>query len=253
MSAFQTMLSKEFREIVRTWRIWVLPGIVLFFALTGPPLARFTPQLLQAMAPSTGLIIEVPEPSYVDAYLQWTSNLAQIVLFALIIILGGVISSERRAGTALMVLTKPLSRRDFIAAKFLAQGAFLTATTAVGAAVTWAATWVVFREAPLLSLAIATGTWLIWAWMFLAIMVFLSSLVSSQAGAAGLGLAAFALLSIPAVWDRIARVTPAGLLGAPTQIVMGTAGPMFWPMVTSGLLTVLAVLGAATAFSRKEL
>ncbi len=253
MSAFQTLLWKELREILRTWRIWVLPGIIVFFALTGPPVARFTPQLLQAMAPSTGLIIEVPEPSYVDAYLQWTSNLAQIVLFALIIILGGVISSERRSGTALMVLTKPLSRREFILAKFLTQGGFITATVLVGAAATWGVTWAVFGEAPWLSLATATGAWLIWAWMFVGIMVFLSSLLGSQAGAAGLGLAAFALLSIPAAWDRVARFTPAGLLGAPTRIVMGTPEPMLWPMITSALLGVLALFGAIAVFSRKEL
>jgi ABC-2 type transport system permease protein len=253
MGAFQTLLSKEFREIVRTWRIWVLPGIVLFFALTGPPVARFTPQLLQAMAPSTGMVIEVPDPTYADAYLQWTSNLAQIVLFALIILLGGVISSERRSGTALMVLTKPLSRREFILAKFLAQGAFITGTVIVGAAATWAVTWAVFGEAPWLNLATATGAWLIWAWMFVAIMLFLSALLGSQAGAAGLGLAAFALLSIPAIWDGAARFTPSGLLGAPTQIVMGTAGALFWPMITTIVLTAVAVAGAMAVFARKEL
>lgn len=253
MGAFQTLLSKELREIVRTWRIWVLPGIVLFFALTGPPVARFTPQLLQAMAPSTGMVIEIPEPSYADAYLQWTSNLAQIVLFALIIILGGVISSERKAGTALMVLTKPLRRRDFILAKFLAQGGFITGTVIVGAAVTWAVTWSFFGEAPWGSLALATGAWLVWGWMFLAIMVFLSSLLGSQAGAAGLGLAAFALLSIPAIWDWAARFTPAGLLGAPTKIVMGTAGPLLWPILTTILLTTVALAGAVAVFARKEL
>ena len=36
MSGFRVFARKELREIVRTWRIWVLPGILLFFALTGP-------------------------------------------------------------------------------------------------------------------------------------------------------------------------------------------------------------------------
>jgi ABC-2 type transport system permease protein len=40
---------KELHEILRTWRIWVLPGIVLFFAITGPLVARFTPELVGAV------------------------------------------------------------------------------------------------------------------------------------------------------------------------------------------------------------
>ncbi len=43
MSSFRAFLGKELREIVRTWRIWVLPGIVLFFAVTGPVIARLPP------------------------------------------------------------------------------------------------------------------------------------------------------------------------------------------------------------------
>ena len=44
MSGFAAFAGKEAREILRTWRIWVLPGILLFFALTGPVLAKLTPQ-----------------------------------------------------------------------------------------------------------------------------------------------------------------------------------------------------------------
>src|ERR1035437_11075744 len=35
MSGFAAFAGKEAREILRTWRIWILPGILLFFALTG--------------------------------------------------------------------------------------------------------------------------------------------------------------------------------------------------------------------------
>src|SRR5581483_5533907 len=39
LSGAAVFAAKEVREIWRTWRIWVLPGIVLFFAVTGPFLA----------------------------------------------------------------------------------------------------------------------------------------------------------------------------------------------------------------------
>lgn len=253
MTGFHAFLGKEFREIVKTWRIWVLPGIVLFFAVTGPVVARLTPQLVQALAPDTGLVIQIPDPTSLDAYLQWTKNLVQLVTFAIILLFAGAVSAERRSGTAVFVLTKPLSRTAFIVAKGLAQGAFLVGTAAVGAAVTWALTSAVFGEAPVGPLAGATGVWLVWGLMILGIMVFLSSLVGSQAGAAGLGLGAFVLFSIASIWGPAVRYSPAGLLGAPSDILVGRAGSLLWPVVTGLALTVISFGLAAWAFSRKEL
>lgn len=253
MTAFRAFLGKEFREIAKTWRMWVLPGIVLFFALSGPVIARLTPQLLQALAPDTGLVIEVREPTFRDAYLQWAKNLVQLVSFALIVVFAGVVSGERRSGTAVLVLTKPLSRTAFVAAKYLAGSAFLVGTVAIGAAVTWALTWAVFGEAPLAPLAGATGLWLVLGLMILGIMVFLSSLVGSQAGAAGLGFGAFVLLSIASIWSPAVRYSPTGLLGAPTEVLLGRSGPLLGPVLTGLALGAISVAAAVAAFSRKEL
>ena len=45
MSGFGAFLAKELTEIRRTWRIWVVPGIVIFMGLTSPVLAKLTPAL----------------------------------------------------------------------------------------------------------------------------------------------------------------------------------------------------------------
>jgi len=253
VSGFRAFLGKELWEIVKTWRIWVLPGIVLFFAVTGPVIARFTPQLLEAVGPDTGLVIELPDPTFRDAYLQWVKNLVQIVTFAIVIIFAGAVSAERRSGTAVFALTKPLSRSAFVVVKYLAHGVLLIGTVTVGTAITWVLTHAVFGEAPLLPLAQATGVWLVWGLMILGLMVFLSSLVSSQAGAAGLGLGAFVLLSIASIWAPAVRYSPAGLLSASSEIVAGRIGPIVWPVVTGLTLAGIALAAAVVAFSRKEL
>lgn len=253
MTSFRAFLGKEFWEIGKTWRIWVLPGIVLLLAVTGPVLARVTPQLLQALAPDTGLVIEIPDPTFRDAYLQWAKNLVQLVSFVLILIFAGVVSAERRSGTAVLVLTKPLGRAAFIVAKYLAGGAFLVGTVAAGAAVTWGLTWAVFGEAPLRPLAQATGLWLVWGLMMLGVMVFASSVVGSHAGAAGLGFGAFVLLSIASIWAPAVRYSPAGLLGAPSDIVLGRAGPLLGPTLTGLALAGISLAAAVAAFRRKEL
>ncbi|HSQ22205.1 MAG TPA: ABC transporter permease subunit [Coriobacteriia bacterium] len=254
MRGFGAFLIKELREIARTWRIWVLPGIVLFFAISGPPLAKITPELLSSFVPAeSGVVIEMPDPTYVDAYLQWTKNLQQIVLFAVIIMFGGVISAEKRSGTAALALTKPLSRTAFVLAKFVSQTALLAVTVVVGALATWGLTYVVFAEAPLAPLAQATGTWLALGVMILALMVALSAAIDSQAGAAGLGFLGFIALSIATLWSPAVEHSPAGLLGAPTNLVMGETVTLGWPLATTFALTAVLVLVAVAVFRRREL
>jgi len=254
MRGFGAFLVKELREILRTWRIWVLPGIVLFFAVSGPPLAKLTPELLDSFIPAeSGVVIQMPDPTYVDAYLQWTKNLQQIVLFAVIIMFGGAVSAEKRGGTAILVLTKPLSRTAFVVSKFVSQSVLLIGSTTAGALLTWGLTYAIFAEAPLAPLAEATGAWLMLALMFVALMVALSSAMDSQAGTAGLGFLGFIVVSIAMLWKPAVEYSPAGLMGAPTNLAMGETVVLGWPILTTAALTALLVLTAVTVFRRREL
>lgn len=255
MSGFGAFLSKELREIVRTWRIWVLPGIVLFFALSGPPLAKVTPELLGTLMEQqqSGVVIQMPDPTYVDAYLQWTKNLSQLVLFAVIIMFGGAISAEKKSGTATLVLTKPLSRSAFVLAKFISQAALLIGAVVAGAALTWGVTYAIFGEAPLAPLAEATAAWLALGVLFMAVMLFLSAVLDSQAGAAGLGFAAYIAVSIGGLWQAAIKYTPAALVNAPTEIVMDTSPELLWPLTSTLLLAAAFVVLAVASFRKREL
>lgn len=255
MSGFRAFLQKELREIFRTWRIWVLPGIVLFFAVSGPPLAKITPDLLGALLSEqqTGVVITLPDPTYVDAYLQWSKNLSQVVLFAVIIMFGGAISAEKRSGTAVLVLTKPLSRSAFIYAKAVSHLVLLIGTVSLGAAVTWGVTYAVFGEAPPGILAQATGAWLSLGVVFVGIMLVLSAAMDSQAGAAGVGFLLYIALTIAGLWSFALQYTPAGLVNAPTDILLGKAGALLWPVASAIGAALLLVGLARLIFERREL
>lgn len=254
MSGFRVFARKELLEIARTWRIWVLPGILLFFGLTGPVLAKLTPQILAAVGGGQGIVIQLTKPpTYLDAYGQWLKSLSQIGLFALIIIYGGLVSSERRSGTAVLVLTKPVSRRAFVVAKVLVHALFLTAVVVLGTALTWAETAVLFGSAPAEALWAAALSWLAFAVLFLAIMTLLSVWVGSQAAAAGVGIGLYALLAVAGVWPPLAALSPAGLVGAPSALAAGKNVAVLWPVLTSLGLATLLVAAAAAVFRRQEL
>lgn len=254
MKGFASFVRKEAVEILRTWRLAVLPGIVLFFALTGPVLARYMPEIMKSLGGATGGIqFIIPKPTYLDAYGQWIKNLSQIVLFAIIIIYGGLVSSERKSGTAALVLTKPVSREAFVVAKFLTQALFVIIVVSVGGLLTWGLTAVVFPTAPFAPLAAATGAWLAYGVMLVAFMTLLSVAVSSPAGAAGLGFGIYALSAILALWKAAALYSPIGLLGIPAELAVGKHPAVLWPIVSALVLAALFVTGAAMLFRRQEL
>ncbi len=254
MRGFGAFLGKELREIARTWRIWVLPGIVLFFAISGPPLAKITPQLLKSFASSQpGVVMQLPSPTYMDSYLSWVKNLSQMMVIAVIIVFGGLVTSETKSGTATLVLTKPLSRPAFVLAKFVGALILLTGSVAVGTLVTWGVTLAVFGEAPVRLLIETSGAWLAFGVLLLGVMTLCSAWVSSQAGAAGIGFGAFIVLTLLTLWEPAVHYSPAGLVGAASAVVGKTGADLTWPLVTGALVTVACVTAAMGVFSRREL
>lgn len=253
MTGFSVFARKEASEILRTWRLWVLPGILAFFALTGPPLARYTPQIVRAVAGNQLGGFTVPEPTYLDSYAQWAKNLTQIALFALVIIYGGLVSAESRSGTAVLVLTKPVSRSAFVLGKALVNAGFVAVLLVGGTLVTWGLTAVFFGTAPGSGLWGSALVWLVLAVQFIALMTLLSVLIGSAAGAAGAGLGVYVLLSIASIWKPLARYSPAGLPTQATALAAGTEASALWPVVTSLVLSVVLVGAAALVFRRKEL
>ncbi|MES2169947.1 MAG: ABC transporter permease subunit [Actinomycetota bacterium] len=254
MNGALVFARKEVREILHTWRIWVLPAIMLFFAASGPFVARFTPQIVGAVGGTALGHLVLPTPTYLDAYGGWVKNLSQITLFALIIIYGGIVSSELKGGTALLVLTKPLSRTAFVVVKVVVNCAFVAIVLCAGTLVTWAITAGVFGTAPAGPLWSAAAVWLVLAVLYIALLTFLSVAIGSAAGASGAGIGAFAVLSIASIWKPLSDYSPAGLAGqAASLATRGTSPSALWPVLTSLAVSVILVVGAAAAFRRKEL
>ncbi|MDP2183286.1 MAG: ABC transporter permease subunit [Actinomycetota bacterium] len=253
MKGFLRFLGKEFTEIVRTWRVWVVPGMLLFMAVSSPILAKLTPALLESVASGQqGIKITIPDPTYLDAYAQWLKNLQQMIAIALLITTGGMIAGERASGTAILVLTKPVSRAAFVVAKFLSQTALLVVATVIGAAVCWGATYATFGEAPPKLLVSMTAVWLAFAVLLVALMTLLSAGLKSIA-AGGVGIGGFFVISVLSLWGPALDYSPAGLSVAPNALLAGTPVELAWPLATTAVAVVALVVAGVLVFKTKEL
>lgn len=254
MTAFRAFLGKELRETRMTWRLWVVPGILVFIGVTAPVLAALTPELLRVTAErNPGIVLKVPTPTARDAYVQFLGNLMQMALLAVIIAGGAAVAAERRAGTAVLMLTKPLTRAGFVVAKALSGIVLLVCATLAGTVLCIALTVLLFDGSHIEEFVASVGLWLALATMFTALMVLLSAATLRQGPAAGAGIAVYvaliALTGFPLVRDH----SPAGIMASSDALLMGRDVALLWPLATTLLVTVLCVGAAAWVFGRKEL
>ncbi|HEY7233308.1 MAG TPA: ABC transporter permease, partial [Gemmatimonadaceae bacterium] len=194
MTGLAAFLRKELTEIRRTWRLWVIPGMLVFLGLTSPIIAALTPALVQSVSGARpGVVIHLPPPTVLDASAQFLKNLDQFVLIAAVIAGAGVVSGERASGTAILALTKPLSRGAFVVAKILSQVTLLVAATALGTAACLAMTAVVFKDSDAGRLVTMVALWLLYASLLVVVMTLFSAAFRSRGAAAGAGLGFFFL------------------------------------------------------------
>ncbi len=109
MTGFAPMLRKEFTEIVRTWRIWLVGAAFIAMGIADPILARYTKEILGSVV-GDQMPIEVPDPVYLDAFAQWTKDLSQLLIIVVLVVAAGSVASEINTGTLIEAADQPVSQ-----------------------------------------------------------------------------------------------------------------------------------------------
>lgn len=256
MSGFGAMLRKELLELVRTLRGPVVLGVFLVIGLASPLVAKLTPELISSLASEqlTGMeLLMTREPTTADALLQYQKNFGLMNL--VVILLGmGMVSGEKRRGTAPLLMVKPVSRGAFVAAKLAAHGLLYLAGTAIAASGCLLYTTVLFGEVDLAGYLLMNGLLLLTLDTYLAVVLFGSVAFRSSAGSAGLGIGALALFGGLALVPSIGRYTPAGLGTAVLDLVQGrTTDGLATSIVASVALVTVLFAAAQRLFAAQEL
>lgn len=245
---------KELREILRTYKIYTIPGIFLLFGFASPILTKLMPQMLGSMMEEIGM--QLPEQTWLDSYGQLFKNLVQMGILAVILTTMGTIADERNRGVAQLVLTKPVSRPGYILAKYCANLLLVGTSALLAFLATWFYTDVLFEGTQFAPGLAAIGLYILYAAVILAITIFGSAVTKSSLAAGGLSIVGYIIIGIlPMFGEILHKYSPGALTGYISTVVAGTANtPDVWWAVAASVLTIIALLGAASAiFQRQEL
>jgi ABC-2 type transport system permease protein len=253
MTGYGILLGKELLEQWRTRRLLVVAIVFAAFGLGSPLLARYTPELVAALA-GTEFEIEIAPPTIADSIAQILRNLGQTGVLAAILLAMGSVASEKERGTAALLLTKPASRAAFLIAKATGLLAILAVGVVLGTVAGYIYTVLLFDTPDAVGYAGMAFLLLLQLAAYAAITFLGSTLTRSAVAAAAAGVGALVLIAIVAVLPTIGDFTPGTLLEPAAAWALGDTADDAWrPIVGTLALIGLAIGASLVSFRRQEL
>jgi ABC-2 type transport system permease protein len=251
MSVF-VAFRKEWLELIRSYRLLIVAIVLVFFGLTSPLLAKFTPELI-SLIPTGGISIQMPPPTVGDAIGQYIKNMAQDVIILALLLTMGSIAQEKDKGTAAMMLVKPLPRGAFLGAKFLSLAAMFAVTLALAGIACYYYTLLLFEAMDILHWLILNVLLFAYTLVFVAITLFCSTLTRSQVAAGGIALGLMVILGLIGAIPALGKYLPGELITWGTRLMFGDTTTSWTAFGVSVGLIAVSLLAAWLIFKRQEL
>lgn len=251
MTGFVALLKKELKEQYRTHRILIVGAIFTLFGIGTPLLLKFLPEILKLSGET--IQIQVAPPTAMQSFTEFAGTFGQIGIIVAVLVGMGVVANELRNGTAVMTLSKPISRAAFVTVKLIAISlTFLLALTIAASLCLVYTIWLIgdADAAAFFQSNLLLGLFLVFC---LAVTVLFSCFFKSSLAAGGLAIAVIisqiALSGVPTVGDYL----PGKLLTWGTGIISGTGHSYWWTIGVTIALIALAVYFGQYALKRKEI
>lgn len=213
-----SLLKKELMEYFKTPKILILGMLFIFFAIASPALAKYMNEILKAVA--TDIEIVFPEPTITDSWLQFYKNMNTLCLIVYLIVLTGTVSSERSKGSIVLVLTKKVSRFQFLLCKMIAGIIIYTLLLLVSAFVGAYYTNVLFDAYLYQGLFISLLLLWLLGVFYTALAIFVSTIGKSPTTSALLGFFLFAIFQVLNISNNMSLFNPAGASSIVNQILI---------------------------------
>lgn len=180
MTGLIPMLKKEWLENSRSHKALALLLISIIFGILGPLTALLMPEIMAGILPKK-LQEAIPDPTYLDSYSQYFKNINQLGLILLVFLFSGSLTQEFARGTLVNLITKGLSKKAIILAKFLVMSLIWTISYVLGSLTQYFYTLYYFNNHGEHKIIVYGMSWL-FGLLLLSLILFYSVLFRKTAG-----------------------------------------------------------------------
>jgi len=238
------LIKKEIKEYIKTPKGLILIVLFIFFALTSPATAKFMNEIISALA--TDINVTFPEPTLQDSWQQVFKNMNSICLIVYVIVMSASVAQEKTKGSILLVLTKKVSRFQFITSKFIVGILVFTVLLLSSVIVSAWYTNLLFGAFNFEGLAMSIFLYWLMGVFFTALAIFVSVIGKTPTNAALLAFFGYAVLQILNISNELALYNPAGASSIVSGIISETVNmsdlwiPIVSALLFSGILFVIS-------------
>ncbi|MCL2773631.1 MAG: ABC transporter permease subunit [Oscillospiraceae bacterium] len=261
MNSFNLFFRKEIVELVKTVKGVVLTIVFLFLAISAPLITKLTPEILKAAGGSASqdemnvLTSIIPTPTSVESYKQFVSNFSTIGLLAIIIVFAGIVANEKAKNTAAYILTKNISRTQFIFSKFASAVVFILVSLIISAGVLKLYTDLLFDDnlVDFKYFIIFFAFLFLYIFFILTIVLFSSIISKNVTSATFIAFLIFIAFSILPSIPKIGKYTPAKLNDLGIMLQSTKVSDLTINIIVTVLCSVAFILIGIKLFNRQEL
>ena len=253
--SFIAFTKKEFVESLRTYRLIVLIGVLLFFGILSPLTALFLPEIIGSLDMGDGVTLTLPEPSAMDSWTQFFSNVGQMGMLALIITFSGIMANEISRGTLVNLLTKGMKRHTVVISKFLYANAMWTVGYGLCLAVCYAYTEFYWPAADLSNAFLAFSSLWLYGVLMISMLVFGGVLFGSFYGSLLFSLGMIIVMALLNIAPALHKFNPISLAGGTLELLSAhkEAADFSPAMIICTVAVVLMLVGSIVIFNRKKM
>lgn len=253
MTAF---LKKEWVEMIRTGRAFLMFLIFVLFGIMNPAIAKLTPWMMEIMAESleeSGFVLTAVS---VDAMTSWAQFYKNIPMALLIFVLleSGIFTGEYQKGTLIQIVTKGVSRRKILASKSIMAAGTWSIGFFLSYGITWLYNMYLWDNGIASSPLFAAICWWLFGMCITAFLIFFSTISETNVQVLlGTGTAA-GVLYLLGLFPKLAGWLPGKLMEG-MSILQKTAVPADYraAFITAGAGILVCVLASVLCFDRKKL
>ncbi|MGD9142439.1 MAG: ABC transporter permease [Dehalococcoidia bacterium] len=251
MKGLRPLLKKELKEQFKTYRWLIVGGIFLLFGITTPLMYKYLPEILE-FAGEQLTIIEIPRPTAFQSLSEYTGTIGQIGVLVAVLVAMGSIANELRHGTAMITLSKPVSRLAFVSAKLIAVSITFLGSMVLASIFCFAYTVWLIESADVMAFIgvnLLLGLFLIFC---LALTLLFSSFFKSSLAAGGISLAIIVAQAGISVLPRFGDYMPGSLLNWGTELLSGSGESYWWALGITVAVIVFCVYFAQHTLQHKD-
>ncbi|MFO8070049.1 MAG: ABC transporter permease subunit [Alkalibacterium sp.] len=246
--------KKEIIEHIRNYKLFIFFIVFAIIGILSPLSAKFLPELLEGLMDENITII-LQEPTYVDSWIQFFSNINQIGLVVMVVVFSPMMAREYEKGTLVHMVTKGLPRLSIYSAKLSILYLSWTVFYWFSFAITLGYTYYYFPDSSTEGLFLSTFSLYVFGLMLLALLLF-SAILLESTFAPLLSVAGFlGLLFLGELIPVIQEWSPLQLSGRNVEWLTGVEldQEMIQSFGLTSILILLFIIGGGIIFKKKAI